>query len=303
MLPPSCIFAHYNEYSLIRFCHSSGECCYWYRRFPATPLACHGPPQSTIVTLFCDVEHQPQNSIDNIEVRWYRSRVEETAGINGEILIDDAKYDRGAPVNLQAATLKYGLGILRFNSSDRGYYWCQLVVNNITLSPSPYAYIYSLQCNSLETMCIIDPPLCAQNNIMVMQYNIMALQNGSRTSCSLKNFSNTLTNTATMSQTVNIPTTETVAIPVPDFGTASTARTATKSQMITLSSVTTPMSSTTEIMTIKTSNFPTTQVVSTIIVVIILFVLTIIVASSIVYIKNHKRQSKLTTIDKIICII
>ena len=154
------------------------------------------------MTLYCEVEHQPQNSSNNIEVRWYRSRVEETAGINGEILIDDTKYDRGAPVNLQAATLQYGIGILRFNSSDRGYYWCQLVVNNITLSPSPYGYIYSSQCNSLETMCAADPPLCAQN--MVMQYNIMALQNGSGTNCSLKNFSNTLTNTATMSQTVNI---------------------------------------------------------------------------------------------------
>ena len=71
---------------------SSGECHYWYRRFPATPIVCHGTNQTTTVSLICEVQYQPLNSSDSIEVRWYRSRDEETVGTKGEVLNDVNKY-------------------------------------------------------------------------------------------------------------------------------------------------------------------------------------------------------------------
>ena len=69
---------------------------------------------------------------------------------------------------------QYGLGILRFNSSDRGYYWCQIVVNNVSLSPSPYGHICSPCSTFLDVICNVDQPICAQNTrAQYMAYNIM----------------------------------------------------------------------------------------------------------------------------------
>ena len=57
---------------------------------------------------------------------------------------------------------QYWLGISKFNSSDRGYYWCQMVVNNVTLPPSPYGHIHS-QCLLHDVICNIDQPICVQD--------------------------------------------------------------------------------------------------------------------------------------------
>ena len=120
------------------------------------------------------------------------------------ILIDQNKYirypDRDlTPMNQSFIMIwQYVLGISNFNTSDRGYYWCQIVVNNVSLSPSPYGYISSSQCTFLDVTCTIDSPICAYN--MSTQYNI-AHTNGS--SCSLGDFSNIIPiRTATMSQIV-----------------------------------------------------------------------------------------------------
>ena len=166
--------------------YTSGECHYWYRRFPATPSVCHGTNQTTTVTHICEVEYRALNSSDSIEVRWYRSRDEETAGIEGEVLNDENKYPQFnsdlRQVN-QTFIRQYILGILRFNSSDRGYYWCQMVINNVSLSPSPYGHINGSQCTALDATCDIDQPICAQNTCV--QY--MALKEGN--GCSLMKFS------------------------------------------------------------------------------------------------------------------
>ena len=170
----------------IIFC-LSGECCYWYRRFPATPSVCHETNQTSTVTLLCEVEYQPPNSSYNIEVHWYRSRYEESAGISGEVLNDRNKYLQFeqdlTPMN-QTFIRRYVLGILRFSSSDRGYYWCQMVVNNVPLSPSPYGHFHRSQCILLDAICTIDPPICAQSTrTRYMAFSQMD-------NCSMVNFSN-----------------------------------------------------------------------------------------------------------------
>jgi hypothetical protein len=147
--------------------HTLGECQYWYRKFPATPSICHGTTQTTTVSLLCEVEYQPLNSSDSIEVRWYRSRDEETAGIEGETLNDVNKYllfYRSSTLKNQALIRQYIVGIPKFNRSDRGYYWCQLVVNNVPLSPSPYGLINGSQCTALDAICNTDQPICAKNS-------------------------------------------------------------------------------------------------------------------------------------------
>ena len=129
------------------------------------------------MTLVCEVQYRPLNSSDSIEVRWYRSRDEENAGREGEILNDVNKYQQSngdpTPVN-QTFMRQYLLGILQFSSSDRGYYWCQMVVNNVSLSPSPYGHIYGPQCFLRATTCIIDQFICAQNtHAQYMAYNML----------------------------------------------------------------------------------------------------------------------------------
>lgn len=288
------------------------ECCYWYRRVPATPSTCHTNTQTTTVSLTCEVEYWPLNNSDNIEVRWYRSRDEETAGINGasEIMIDDIKYDRIPLMNPRPNILLYSLGILNFNDADRGYYWCQMVVNNISLPASPYGFISSSQCTFLDITCTIDPPLCAHN--ISARYMAHRQMNGINTSCLLNN--SILTTRSQIFTTSSFLTTNIVTITMSSLATTEFAPVTTSSllkdfnnsiltttsQIFTTSSfpttdiVTITMSSfaTTEVAPITTSSFPTTAVVSTIVALIIPLALTILVVSSIICITKHKSSSK-----------
>ena len=168
---------------------STDECCYWYRRFPATPSVCHGTNQTSTVTLICEIEYQPpQNNSHDIEVKWYRSRSEEYAGREGDSLIDQNKYIRHpdrdlTPMNQPFIMIwQYILGINNFNSSDRGYYWCQIMINNVSLSPSPYGYIYRSQCTFLDITCTVDQPVCAQN----LNQRFMAHTHHNSFNCSLE---------------------------------------------------------------------------------------------------------------------
>ena len=160
------------------------------------------------------------------------------------------------------------LGILRFNSSDRGYYWCQMVINNVSLSPSPYGHFNHSQCTYLDAICHTDQLICAQNTRV--QYMAIRRENDS---CSLVEFNNiSPTGTTTLSQEVTITnfltTLEIVTVMVPKFPA-------------------------TEITIVTMSFFPTIEVISAIVAGIILFMLTILVVLSIVYIKKCKSQSKL----------
>ena len=158
-----------------------GECCYWYRRFPATPSACYGTTQTATVSLVCEVQYWPLNNSNDIEVKWFKSRSEESAGKEGELLIDENKYREFGLTSVNQSFIRYILGILNFNSSDRGYYWCQISVNNVSLSPSPYGHIYSSQCSFLDTICNIDQLLCAQN----LSLRFMAHRQVNGSNCSL----------------------------------------------------------------------------------------------------------------------
>ena len=72
---------------------------------------------------------------------------------------------------------QYYLGIPRFSSSDRGYYWCQMVVNNVSLSPSPYGHIHS-RCIFADTICSPNQPICA-HNLSGIRFMAHALSNSS----------------------------------------------------------------------------------------------------------------------------
>ena len=154
--------------------HVIGDCCYWYRRFPATSSVCHGTIQTTTLSLICEIRYRPFSNSSSIELKWYRSRDEESAGIKGEILNDEYKYKyTEVEISINGSFIRqYHLGILNFNSSDRGYYWCQMVVNNVSLSPSPYGYINSSQCTIFENTCTVDELICAQSfSLQLMAHN------------------------------------------------------------------------------------------------------------------------------------
>ena len=144
------------------------------------------------MVLLCEIQYWALNNNNSIEVNWYRSRDVDSAGREGEILNNENKYqqfDSESTIVNQTSIRQYTLGILRFSSSDRGYYWCQMVVNNESLSPSPYGHFNSSQCISLDAICNTGQPICAQNtNVRYMAFgqhndncSLVDLSNISRT--------------------------------------------------------------------------------------------------------------------------
>ena len=180
------------------------ECCYWYKQLPAAPSStCDGDVSTAFVFLICEVHYQPSNNFTNVEVKWYRSTREETAGNKGEnIIVGDGKYDIFLSKNLSKVDVfikQYVLVIRNFNvSEDGGYYWCQIVVNNISLSPSPYGHINSQPCSFLAS-CFLDHPLCAHNSTLQLEAYIQP--NG--TNCNLQDHTSSKTSTAII---LDIPT-------------------------------------------------------------------------------------------------
>ena len=91
------------------------------------------------------------------------------------------------------------LQLIKFNLSNVGYYWCQIVVNNETLPPSPYGYIYSNQCILFDVTCNVSgQPLCAHTSTSRQMAHTML--NGQN--CTLEN--SDITNNSTIT-TVTLP--------------------------------------------------------------------------------------------------
>ena len=139
----------------------TGECCYWYTQFPAT-ATCNRNTLSTTLTLSCDVQYLLSDNTTNVEVKWYRSKSERSAGIEGERL-NHTHITGPVTVNNIGTIIQYDLEISR-STSDQGYYWCQMIVNNDPLPPSPFGFINSSHCILSEVTCDFrNQPLCAQN--------------------------------------------------------------------------------------------------------------------------------------------
>ena len=77
----------------------------------------------------------------DVEIKWYRSRNEHTAGIEGDNIQSDTGEFIQQQININNTIITSILYITHFNVNDRGYYWCQIVVNSVSLSPSPHGYI------------------------------------------------------------------------------------------------------------------------------------------------------------------
>ena len=129
------------------------------------------------------MQYQRSDNQTDAEVKWYRSRDEQTAGIEIENLTH-------TPItvllsgNVSSRTfMQYRLDIKNFSESDRGYYWCQMVVNNAALPPSPHGYINSPKCTLTETTCnVMNQPLCAQK--LTLRHMAMSEQN--RITCTIE---------------------------------------------------------------------------------------------------------------------
>ena len=118
----------------------------------------------TTVTLACDVQYWLSDPSIDVEVMWFRSEYEQNVGIKGEKL---STYATTSPSinNDNTTNLQSFLLIMNFGISDIGYYWCQMVVNNETLPPSPYGYIYSNHCVLQDVTCnMANQPLCAHTS-------------------------------------------------------------------------------------------------------------------------------------------
>ena len=117
------------------------------------------------VTLVCEVQYWLSNASIDVEIMWYRSTSEQTAGIEGERLFSAFSTTSPSMNNDTNTNLQSFLLIMNFGISDIGYYWCQMVVNNETLPPSPYGYIYSNQCVLQDVTCnMANQLLCAHTS-------------------------------------------------------------------------------------------------------------------------------------------
>ena len=120
---------------------------------------------NSIVSLVCEVQHWLSNASINVEIMWYRSTSEQTAGIEGERIFSAYHSTSPSMNNNNTTNIIFFLKIMNFGISDKGYYWCQMVVNNETLPPSPYGYIYSNRCILQDVTCnMVDQPLCANTS-------------------------------------------------------------------------------------------------------------------------------------------
>ena len=179
-----------------------GECCYWYVQFPATSPSCSRNTMTTTVYIPCTVQYWLDINSANVEVKWYRSTNEQTAGIEGENL-NSTYYvnilDLSSEINDTVTIRHYFLQITNFNINDIGYYWCQMVINNVSLPPSPYGYIYSPDCRLIDVTCDVrSQPLCALN----ITSRLTAHTQSDETNCILENpddISISKTSVATMS--------------------------------------------------------------------------------------------------------
>lgn len=182
------------------------ECCYWYSQFPATPPSCNRGTMTTTVLLPCEIWYLVRDNTTNVEVKWFKSESEPTAGIKGERLHHNTN-PMYHTVNITIAT--NFLEIKSFTASHIGYYWCQIVINNNTyLPPSPYGYIYSPDCILQDVTCNRQHfPLCAHT--FTSQQMAHTLNDGRN--CSLEDSDNNITHCDSRRTTVSPTNFSTVA--------------------------------------------------------------------------------------------
>ena len=128
--------------------------------------------------------------INPTTVRWYWTGSEELAGVSGTWITDDssgysltAAQSSDPVVNGVYIGLfydQYSLTILHFNSSDLGYYWCQIVINNtVVLQPSQFLNISvpavsSRQCLSSAFLFYDFGEMCADGLTPLLKPAIMS---------------------------------------------------------------------------------------------------------------------------------
>jgi len=130
------------------------NCCYWYRTIPDN-FSCNPQGKPTTLIFHCGI--YITNDTIGVRLKYYRSEFEGFHGnlfhVTGDFDIfrwpDTVGYFQGL---IQFSTTTY---INNFTSSDSGYYWCQIEVNNTCLLPSPPALItlnssLSQNCNGTE---------------------------------------------------------------------------------------------------------------------------------------------------------
>ena len=161
------------------------------------------------VSLTCEVEYWPTDNFTSIELKLYRSTNKQNAGIHGENLDQPCFSIISEPSSsINNSRIFNCLYIIRYDVSDIGYYWCQVVVNNISLSPSPYGHIENAECNIFDFTCdLTDQPLCVHNVTKGVEAH--AERNGSKSVCTLEDSETIITNTTTttmMLDTNTVPT-------------------------------------------------------------------------------------------------
>ena len=184
----------------------------------------------TTVTLVCEVQYWLSDASIDVEVMWYRSKSEQSAGTDGERLFSANPSTSPSMNNDTTTNLQSILLIMDFGISDIGYYWCQMVVNNETLPPSPYGYIYSTRCVLQDVTCnMANQPLCANTSTSrKIAHTVVNSTNCTLEDSNVTNYSVTTTvtlskmniNTASnMHTTMTSPAATTVTVTDHDFTT------------------------------------------------------------------------------------
>ena len=152
-----------------------GNCSHYYFIQPVSAIDCN--PLGANLPLTCGV-YVPR--INPTTVRWYWTGSGELAGASGIWITDGspgysltAAQSSDPIVNGVYIGLfydQYSLTVLSFNSSDLGYYWCQIVINDtVMLQPSQFLNISvpavsSTQCLNSAFLFYDFGETCADSN-------------------------------------------------------------------------------------------------------------------------------------------
>ena len=162
-----------------------GNCSHYYYIQPVSAIDCN--PLGANLPLTCGV-YVPR--INPTTVRWYWTGSEELAGVSGAWITNDSpEYSLTAAQSSDPVVNgvyiglfydQYSLTVMNFNSSDLGYYWCQIVINNtVVLQPSQFLNISvpavsSRQCLSSAFLFYDFGEMCADRLNPLLQPAIMS---------------------------------------------------------------------------------------------------------------------------------
>ena len=145
----------------------SDECCYIYGSVPKNDSFCVTEGDLVILNY---IVYNPHDNFTNLTVTWFKSAIEDMSNFEA-IPTTSEEYNkfqysinRAKSYTISLSLMEicsrdlfrdtYSLMITKFTEHENGYYWCELVVDNIFANPSQHVKLYAGEQNSISCPAI-----------------------------------------------------------------------------------------------------------------------------------------------------